>query len=231
MGNQKRVWNFRVGLAFVLGFFLAPVMSQASATIDIPGVSRMLSLEEYKRVQHVIEREITPIDAATGAELLQRLNQGKIKVWLKKGFGFTNPMNGIMAIAEPFLSLEGTLSGLKARKLKSMDRLLPYLAPETPLPVREKASQMFLASMLFHENIHCRQGRRYWVIGDVAVLAASNVSTLFKGPNPMELEAYTQQLEYSWKVEERWRRNRSEKVANFAKILGEIVEKSLHAYQ
>lgn len=231
MGNQKRVWNFRVGLAFVLGFFLTPVMSQASATIDIPGVSRMLSLEEYKRVQHVIEREITPIDVAIGAELLQRLNQGKIKVWLKKGFGFTNPMNGIIAIAEPFLSLEGTLSGLKARKLKSMDRLLPYLAPEMPLPVREKASQMFLASMLFHENIHCRQGRRYWVIGDVAVLAASNVSTLFKGPNPMELEAYTQQLEYSWKVEERWRRNRSEKVANFAKILGEIVEKSLHAYQ
>ncbi len=231
MGNQKRVWKLKFIVGFVLGLVLAPPASSASATIDVPGVSRMLSLEEHLRVQQVIESEISPIDVAAGAELLQRLNQGKIKAWLKKGFGFTNPMSGIIAIAEPFLSLEGTVSGLKARKLKSMDGLFPYFEPKMPQAVREKASQMFLASMLFHENIHCRQGRRYWVIGDVAVLAASNVSTLLKGPNPMELEAYTEQLDYSWKVEERWRRNRSEKVASFAKILSEIVEKSLHAYQ
>ncbi len=231
MGNQKRVWKLKFIVAFVLGLVLAPPASSASATIDVPGVSRMLSLEEHLRVQQVIESEISPIDVAAGAELLQRLNQGKIKVWLKKGFGFTNPMSGIIAIAEPFLSLEGTVSGLKARKLKSMDGLLPYFEPKMTQAVREKASQMFLASMLFHENIHCRQGRRYWVIGDVAVLAASNLSTALKGPNPMELEAYTEQLEYTWKVEERWRRNRSEKVAKFARILSEIVEKSLHAYQ
>ncbi len=231
MGKQTRVWAVRAWVGCALGLLIAPEAGKASATIDIPGVSRMLSLEEHTRIQQVIESEISPIDVAGGSELLQRLNQGKIKVWLKKGFGFTNPMNGIIAIAEPFLTVEGTLSGLQARKLKSMDGLLPFLAPETALPVREKASQMFLASMLFHENIHCRQGRRYWVIGDVAVLAASNLSTALKGPNPMELEAYTEQIEYTWKVEERWRRNRSEKVAKFAKILSDIVEKSLHAYQ
>jgi hypothetical protein len=231
MGKQTLVWAVRAWVGCALGLIITPTTAKASATIDIPGVSRILSLEEHTRIQQVIESEITPIDVAAGSELLQRLNQGKIKVWLKKGFGFTNPMNGIIAIAEPFLSLDGTFTGLKSRKLKSMDGLLPFLAPETALPVREKASQMFLASMLFHENIHCRQGRRYWVIGDVAVLAASNLSTALKGPNPMELEAYTEQLEYTWKVEERWRRNRSEKVAKFAKILGEIVEKSLHAYQ
>lgn len=230
MGKQTKSWAVRAWLGFTLGLLIAPTPGNASATIDIPGVSRMLSLEEHTRIQKAIESEITPIDAAAGAELLQRLNQGKIKVWLKKGFGFTNPMNGIIAIAEPFLTLEGTFSGLKTRKLKSMDGLLPFLAPDTPQPIREKASQMFLASMLFHENIHCRQGRRYWVIGDVAVLAASNLSTALKGPNPMELEAYAEQLEYTWKVEDRWRRNRSEKVAKFAKILGEMI-KSLHTYQ
>lgn len=218
-------------MIFAIGVALAPLKAQASATIDIPGVSRKLKSEERTRIQHAIESEISPIDPATGSELLERLNQGKIKVWLKKGFGFTNPMNGVIAIAEPFLSLEGTYLGLQKRKLKSMDGLLPFLSPKIAPSVREKTSQMFLASMLFHENIHCRQGRRFWIVGDVAVLAASNVSTFFKGPNPMELEAYTEQLEYTWKVEERWRRNRSEKVAHFAKILGEIVEKSLRTYQ
>lgn len=185
--------------------FLTSLPAHAMSGINLPGVSRNLTTEESIRVGETILNEIQPYDPLSASQLLNRLESGLIKVWIREGYGFTNPITGTIAIQESFLNPHGTFyyfrkelyAEQQAHKPYPLAPMIPFVRPHLPEPMREKAQRMFLASMLVHENVHCDQGRRRLIVGDVAVLAAAHISSAFGGLDPMEIEAYQKQLEYA----------------------------------
>ena len=149
--------------------------------------------------------------------MLDKLARRNIKAWTLGGYGLTNALTGAIAIRQKLLSPAGTLDFLRSeqaaydRSLREIRQdemrrgiqetptqtrcrvydlgwLIPYLSPGSP--VIAEAQKMLVALILVGEIIHCRQGRRYLVVGDFVVLARARVQEyLYRHVNPAELEA------------------------------------------
>ena len=179
--------------------------------------------QEIDQLADVIVNDIQPVDELAGKELLRKLQRGQIRI-IKKGYGFTNPINGRMAMTECFFTAEKTYQLLRNQildarksaarwKLKNeklisneklaqgmKDRIHPFdpsfeiLDPKRT--TSDAAWRVLFSSLLVHENIHLRQGRRYLKIGAIITAAASNISSAFGKLNPAEMEAYDAQADY-----------------------------------
>lgn len=255
--------GFRSLLLKCLPALLLATQSFAMSTLNLPGVTRSLSPSEENFMSEVIVNHVLPYDRKAADQLLYRLRSRNIKVWLKSGYGFTNPITGVIGIAEAFFTPRGTFQFLRGEKYKVdeslkrrgidpsrlsrseaikkrylLEPIIPYVKPGSE--IQATAQEMLLASMLIHENEHCRQGRRRLIVGDIAVMAASNISDGITRLNPAELGAYVEQSEFAESVRaaslrgrgriDRIPHPRDRLIARAAYAITEIVGESLRRY-
>jgi hypothetical protein len=175
----------------------------AGSFLDIPNVTRGLNSVEFDYVAEVIVNRVQDVDPVRAKGLINKLSSNEIKVWLRAGWGFTSPALGLMAFDPELLSTDGIFrrlgeSAFSQKPLRSYThRLMKLSSPSKTSPAeRERMLQVYLASMLIHEYIHTQQGRRYAIVGDIAVAFADRISTVAAGLSPMELEAYEVQRSY-----------------------------------
>lgn len=199
-------------LRFVCGISAASALIlsvQASGdelpALALPLSSRGLTQTEIDTVAEIVVNDVSPVDGQSGQELLSKLQRGQIRA-VKRGFGFTNPINGRIALSYCFFSSERAFLLLKnqikdskqrgdgVRSIHPLDPSFKIMAPESSLS--DLAYRIFIAGLLVHENIHLRQGRRYLKVGAILAMASTRISSIFTGFDPQEIEAYDYQAQF-----------------------------------